>query len=166
MSSANLTIIKAAPKDIPLIQQLTYAVWPQTYKDILTPEQVNYMLHMMYSKEALTKQMNEGHQFIFVQEGDQFIAFASYAYYKPFVYKLHKIYALPDQQGKGIGKFLINYISVEIKPLGATALQLNVNRHNKAKGFYEKLGFKVIGEEDIDIGNGYMMNDSVMELSL
>lgn len=166
MSSADLAIIKAAQKDIPLIQQLTYAVWPQTYKDILTQEQVDYMLHMMYSTEALTKQMNEGHQFIFVQELNKFIAFASYAYYKPSVYKLHKIYALPDQQGKGIGKFIINYISGEIKPLGATALQLNVNRYNKAKGFYERLGFKVIGEEDIDIGNGYLMNDYIMELSL
>ena len=82
------------------------------------------------------------------------------------LYKLHKIYALPDQQGKGIGKFIINYISGEIKPIGATALQLNVNRYNKAKGFYEKLGFKVIGEEDIDIGNGYLMNDYIMELGL
>ena len=166
MSSIDLKIIKAAQKDIPLIQQLTHAVWPQTYKDILTQEQVDYMLQIMYSTEALTKQMNEGHQFIFVQEHNKFIAFASYAFYKPSVYKLHKIYALPDQQGKGIGKFIINYISAEIKPLGATALQLNVNRYNKAKGFYEKLGFNVIGEEDIDIGKGYLMNDYIMELSL
>ena len=166
MSVIDLTITKASAKDIPLIQQLTHVVWPQTYKDILTQEQIEYMLHMMYSTEALTKQMNEGHQFIFVQEANKFIAFASYAYYKPSVYKLHKIYALPDQQGKGIGKFIINYISGEIKPLGATALQLNVNRYNKAKGFYERLGFKVIGEEDIDIGNGYLMNDYIMELSL
>lgn len=166
MSSADLTIINADQKDIPIIQQLTYAIWPQTYKDILTREQADYMLHMMYSAEALTKQMNEGHQFIFVQEANRFIAFASYAYYKPSIYKLHKIYALTDQQGKGIGKFIINYISGEIKPLGATALQLNVNRYNKAKGFYERLGFTVISEEDIDIGNGYLMNDYVMELIL
>ena len=31
------------------------------------------------------------------------------------------------------------------------------------KEFYEKLGFTVIKEEDIDIGNGYLMNDYVME---
>jgi hypothetical protein len=41
-----------------------------------------------------------------------------------------------------------------------------VNRYNKAKGFYEKLGFKVIGKEDIDIGNGYLMNDYVMQLEI
>ena len=166
MSSANLTVVKASEKDIPLIQQLTYAVWPYTYKDILTQEQVDYMLNMMYSTSALSKQMNDGHQFIFIQEENKNIAFASYAYYKSSVYKLHKIYALPDQQGKGIGKFIINHITAQIKPLGATVLQLNVNRYNKAKGFYEKLGFKIISEEDSDIGNNYLMNDYVMELSL
>ncbi|MGZ8545109.1 MAG: GNAT family N-acetyltransferase, partial [Flavisolibacter sp.] len=46
---------------------------------------------------------------------------------------------------------------------GATVLRLNVNRNNSARSFYEKLGFEMIGEEDIDIGNGYFMNDYVME---
>ena len=49
---------------------------------------------------------------------------------------------------------------------GAVSLLLNVNRQNKAKFFYEKLGFTVIKEEDIDIGNGYFMNDYVMEKRL
>ncbi|QEC66031.1 GNAT family N-acetyltransferase [Panacibacter ginsenosidivorans] len=166
MSFENLTIVKAFERDIPLIQQLTYAVWPQTYKTILTQEQIEYMLNMMYSTSALSKQINEGHQFIFVQEENKSVAFASYGYYKPSIYKLHKIYALPDQQGKGIGRFIVNYVLSQIKPLGARGLQLNVNRYNKAKGFYEKLGFKVIAEEDIDIGNGYLMNDYVMEMKL
>ncbi|MEI9808163.1 MAG: hypothetical protein WDO16_09960 [Bacteroidota bacterium] len=38
-----------------------------------------------------------------------------------------------------------------------------MNRSNNAKLFYEKIGFIVIREEDIDIGNGYLMNDYVME---
>ena len=166
MSSANLTIVKATEKDIPLIQELTNIVWPQTYKEILTKEQITYMLNMMYSTAALSKQMNEAHQFILVKDGEEYVAFASYALIKPAVYKLHKIYALPNQQGKGIGKFIIDYITAEIKKVGATNLQLDVNRHNKAKGFYEKLGFKVVAEKDTDIGNGYFMNDYVMEMNL
>ena len=53
-----------------------------------------------------------------------------------------------------------------MKAKGATVLQLNVNRHNTAKSFYEKLGFAVIKEEDIDIGSGYFMNDYIMEKRL
>lgn len=51
-------------------------------------------------------------------------------------------------------------------PLGAKALQLQVNRRNNAKYFYEKNGFSVIKEFDFDIGNGYVMDDYVMEKQL
>ena len=53
-----------------------------------------------------------------------------------------------------------------MKAKGGTTLQLNVNRQNNAKEFYEKMGFAVIGEEDIDIGSGYYMNDYIMEKKL
>ena len=43
------------------------------------------------------------------------------------------------------------------------ALTLNVNRFNKAIDFYLKNGFKIIKEENIEIGNGFLMEDYVME---
>ena len=61
---------------------------------------------------------------------------------------------------------MLDYIIEEIKKSGAKALQLNVNRYNSAVHFYEKQGFKIIREEDIDIGEGFFMNDYVMELKL
>ena len=82
---------------------------------------------------------------------------------EPGMYKLQKIYVMPQNQGKGTGKFVITEILKAITRKGGTSLQLNVNRNNKAKEFYEKLGFAVIREEDNDIGNGYVMNDYVME---
>lgn len=165
-TATSLTITKAGIGDIDTIRSITYAVWPRTYEHILTPEQITYMLDMMYSPASLKQQMKEGHHFILVKENEQCIAFASYAAYLPGVFKLHKIYALPDQHGKGIGKYIIQHIAAAIKPLGAHGLQLNINRFNKARGFYEKLGFTVIGEEDIDIGKGYFMNDYIMELAI
>jgi ribosomal protein S18 acetylase RimI-like enzyme len=42
-------------------------------------------------------------------------------------------------------------------------IYLNVNKYNSAKFFYEKLGFTNVKEEVIDIGNGYVMDDYVME---
>ena len=50
--------------------------------------------------------------------------------------------------------------------MGATSLQLQVNRDNAAKSFYEKLGFVILKEADFDIGNGYFMRDYVMEKKL
>jgi ribosomal protein S18 acetylase RimI-like enzyme len=72
----------------------------------------------------------------------------------------------PMLHGKGFGTKLLDNIVEEIKPSGATTLLLNVNRHNRAKSFYERYGFKVVGEEDISIGEGYFMNDYVMEKTI
>jgi len=107
--------------------------------------------------------MEEGVEFILVYEGDHPAGFAAFSRIQPEIYKLHKIYVLPSQQGKGTGRFIIDGLIKTMKQNGATTLQLNVNRHNNAKMFYEKLGFLVIREEDVDIGNGYFMNDYVME---
>lgn len=162
-----LSVTKATSADIPLIRQLTFAIWPQTYSHMISQQQIDYMLEMMYSPAVLQKQIEEeGCTFIIVHEDGEPVAFASYEETEPATWKLNKIYILPSQQGKGTGTFIIHYIADEIKEKAAKALQLQVNRQNKAKDFYEKLGFKIIKTADFDIGNGYFMNDYVMELTL
>jgi GNAT superfamily N-acetyltransferase len=165
-SFKNITIRNALKNDIPLIHSLAHKIWPNAYKEILSPAQLQYMMELIYSEASLHKQFDTGHHFLIAEENKTPVAFASYNMLKPGIYKLQKIYALPQEQGKGIGKLLINYIIDEIKADGATSLLLNVNRHNKAKQVYEHLGFKVISEEDIDIGEGYFMNDYIMEKKL
>lgn len=161
-----IVIRKATSDDIQIIQDLTHAVWPVTYGKILSTQQLKYMLELIYSTTALQNQMQQNHNFLIVEEDKKPIAFADYGLLKDDVYKLHKIYVLPDQQGKSVGKILINHVIDLIKQQRATSLVLNVNRYNKAKQFYEHLGFKVISEEDIDIGEGYFMNDYIMEKTL
>ena len=157
------TIQKATEADIPLIRDLTFRVWPQTYSSILPQAQIDYMLEYMYSPASLQKQMNNGSQFIFVYDDEEPVGFAAYLSKGNGIYKLDKIYILPSKQGKGVGRFVIDQVIEEIKKHGATALQLQVNRDNKAKGFYERLGFVKIDYQDFPIGNGFFMNDYVME---
>ncbi|CAL1517016.1 GNAT family N-acetyltransferase [Chitinophaga sp. MM2321] len=154
--------------DIPVIQDLTEKIWRPTYQSILTPEQVDYMINQMYSTEALTKQITEqGHRFIILQDDKKPIGFASYsATDTPGVYKLHKIYLHPSYQGKGVGRFLLDTVARQTKALGAQILELDVNRLNKARYFYEKQGFSVYGEKNTDIGNGFLMEDFVMRKQL
>lgn len=164
-----IQIQKVGEESIPLIRELTYQVWPQTYAPILSASQIEYMLNLTYSEQALRAQIQQlGHQFIIAFENGVPMAFASYSQKEneAGVYRLHKIYLLPYSQGKGIGKKLIQYIQNDIKPGGAEILELNVNRFNPAKSFYEKLGFWVHCEEDIDIGAGYFMNDYVMRMKV
>lgn len=162
--STGIFIKEATEMDIALIQQLNSKVWPQTYKSILSKEQIDYMLDMMYTTESLLTQMKKGIQFIIIHDDNIPVGFASFYKIDKNTFKLDKIYVLPTQQGKGTGKFVVDYISNFIMNEGASALQLQVNKQNlKAKCFYEKIGFNVIEEADFDIGNGYFMNDFIME---
>ena len=161
-----LKIRMATSKDIPLIRELKFKVWPQTYAAIVSREQIEYMMEMMYSEASLLKQMNDGCRFIIAYDNNEPVGFASCQETEPSLFKLHKIYVLNSQQGKGTGKFMIEYLLNDIRQKGGSALQLQVNRHNKARNFYEKLGFVTIQEADFDIGNGYFMNDYIMEKKL
>ena len=154
--------------DINTIGFLAQQIWPHAYANILTAGQLDYMLNLFYSPSSLKTQMLEQkHAFIIIEEQEGPLGFASYSRLADSsTFKLHKLYILANQQGKGLGKAIVDFIVNEIKPQEATVLQLNVNRNNKAKNFYERLGFTVIKEEDIDIGNNYFMNDYVMEKKL
>jgi ribosomal protein S18 acetylase RimI-like enzyme len=161
-----LQIRQAGPKDIPLIRELANEIWPVTYGQLMEKEKLDYMLQLIYSEQSLLQQMEKGHEFILVSHVDDYVGFASSSMIEPGICKLHKIYVLPSEQGKGTGRFIIDFIIVRIKAQGAKALRLNVKRDNPAKTFYKRMGFAVIGEEDIDIGGGYFMEDWVMERSL
>jgi GNAT superfamily N-acetyltransferase len=81
------------------------------------------------------------------------------------VFKLHKLYLLPSEQGKGTGKLLIEEVSTQSKNLGGLILELNVNRGNKAVNFYKKQGFDV--QQTLDIPyHTYVLNDYIMRKAL
>jgi len=164
-----IQITTATHQDYSLIQQIAHQTWPHTFGTILSPEQIAYMLEMMYSIPALTEQIEEkGYTFLLAKEEDIYLGFAAYElnYQGLPKTKLHKIYILPEAQGKGLGKLLINTVADIAKQNQNEVLSLNVNRNNPAIYFYEKLGFTKVAEEDIPIGQGYLMEDFVMEKDL
>ena len=56
------TIRKATSADCGLIHKLAWQIFPETYKEILSKEQLDYMMDWMYSPKNLRKQMEEeGH---------------------------------------------------------------------------------------------------------
>lgn len=163
-----MKIIQANKSQLPLIAELAYAIWPSAYGEILSKEQLTFMLDKFYSLEALTEQLeNRNHVFLLIEENERFVGFASYeSNIENHKTKIHKLYVLPDTQGKGFGVQFINEIERRAKDLQNDILFLNVNRFNKAQHFYKKLGFEIAYEEDIEIGNGYLMEDFVMEKKL
>ena len=58
------TIKKATTNDIQLINEMAQIVFPVTYREILSKEQLDYMMDWMYSPKNLRKQMEEEGQIV------------------------------------------------------------------------------------------------------
>lgn len=151
--------------DILIIQELVRKVWPFTYKDILSQQQIDYMLEMMYSTSALTKQMQDDHRFFGLYSHETPVGFVSISTNNTQTI-LHKIYLDQSFQGKGFGKKLIDFVERKAIEERTNLIILNVNRYNPAVNFYKKCGFIIAEEVDNPIGNGYYMNDYVMHKAL
>jgi len=163
-----ITIQNAQLSDLAIIRELAEKIWWPTYKDIITDNQIEFMLSSIYSSESISKALiDQSQTFLLLNENDEPKAFASYGTWneQPDSWKIHKLYVLPASHGKGFGKDLLNEIKKRARSNGIATLVLNVNRQNPAFNFYQKYGFTVLREEDIPIGP-YWMNDFVMMLSI
>ena len=166
LPSSELIIRPATFTDIKFIRDIALETWPITYEAIIGKDQVEYMLGRLYNEAALEEQMKNHNYFFLALKNYMPIGFASFSKIEGSIYKLQKLYVLPSEQGTGTGLQLLSTVETVAKSMGGTFLQLNVNRRNKAKSFYEKNGFTVVREEDIDIENGFFMNDYIMQKSL
>lgn len=163
-----MTIIRdAVIEDIPLIRRLAQEIWPDAYGQLLSKEQLEYMLELFYSPSALESQMREGHRFLILEDNGAPQGFADFGEIDPpGTVKLHKLYVLPGGQGRGWGRQLLDQVIALSTALEGSAILLQVKRDNKAKHFYEKMGFRVLREVDIEIGGGYFMRDYVMQYDI
>ena len=155
-----LSFQAANPSDIPLIYQLAEKIWHAHYPDIITRQQINFMLQSRYSEEAIRQGMESGEKFFLAYQDDIPVGYASIEQKPEYCY-LHKFYLDVSKHRTGIGQQFFNYLLQHTDTTKPVKLQ--VNRQNiKAVNFYFKAGFTIQKAEDFDIGGGYFMNDFVM----
>ncbi len=162
-----MIIRKAAESDISAISELAEKIWWPSYRNIISDEQISFMLNDMYSAESLAEQMRSGIEFLIVEKENLPVAFAGYSLTNAEnqVYKLHKLYVLPTEQGRGTGRKLIEQVSSLATAKGGKILELNVNRGNPAHHFYRKIGFDIYQTVDISYHH-FILNDYIMRKDL
>lgn len=163
----SLSIRPAKQQDIPTISRLAEEIWWPTYRDFISEEQISFMLGEMYSAASLKQQLADGVIFLLALRDDVPVGFAGFSRTDETeqVFKLHKLYVLPSEQGKGTGKALVDEVSTLAKADGGKILELNVNRGNKAQHFYKKIGFDIHQTLDIPY-HSFVLNDYVMRREL
>ena len=162
-----MTAVREASRDdINLIQKIAHETWYPTYQEIISHQQIEYMLDLFYSKEALLANFNEGQRFFLAEESGEIAGFTA-VHHIHFetrqITRIPKIYILPIYQGRGIGNSLLQKVEELAVANGSVAISLNVNRKNLAQHFYKKAGFEIVASEDINIGCGWLMEDYIME---
>ena len=164
--SIALHIKEASKNDIAIIREIAHHTWPDAYGSYISKAQLDYMLDMMYSDNSLQDQMNRGHQFYIAEHNNIAIGFASASKEDDNACKLNKLYVLPTAQKTGAGKALLLQTIEFASSHDACCLYLQVNKQNNAQHFYSKHGFTIREASILEIGNGYIMDDYIMELKL
>lgn len=152
------------PADIDAVSALAARIWHAHYITMVTREQIDYMLEMMYSAASLKTQMENGHRFWLAEENGALTGYISAQAKQPGTWHIHKLYVDQDRARSGLGSALLAHAIAELQP---RELTLNVNRRNiKAVNFYFKHGFAIDRTADTDIGSGFLMEDFVMKRTL
>ena len=164
--SENIVLRPVSKEEYAKVRVLAETIWPVCYKDILSAEQISYMMDMMYSENVIGKEISEGVHYSFIEVSGEIAGYLAWGPWHSAVRtaKLHKLYLLPKMQGKKIGSFALEEVKKAASAAGFIRLRLNVNRRNSnAIKCYTNNGFTMVQLENNDIGNGFFMTDYVME---
>lgn len=147
------------------IQELADSIWRQHYTPIIGVEQINYMLDKFQSRQAICSQMAEGIDYYLVTyQGHS----AGYMALKPTMNSLFisKFYLDIGYRGRGIARHMLKRVNQIALSKKLSALELTVNKFNPAYQIYLKLGFENVESLQMDIGNGFIMDDYRMVKNL
>ncbi|MEM9017352.1 MAG: GNAT family N-acetyltransferase [Verrucomicrobiota bacterium] len=158
-----------APDEASQVRAMAVQIWPGAYDEILTSKQIDFMIEKMYRPETIQREIeNEGTLYRWVCLHEDRIGFTAFGPLDPLATApLHKLYLLPETQGKGIGKRTMEAIVDEVSSIGGRAVELRVNRNNRnAILFYERFGFRTVSDDVLPIGGGFVMDDHIMRFEL
>ena len=153
----------ACEADIPRIQALADEIWRRCYTEMIPPEQIQYMLHRMYSESTLRGELATGVCYWICELHSIDVGYLSMSA-KPGQCGavLHKIYVLPEYHGKGLGQRLLEHACETARAWRAQWVELRVNKANaRAQRAYQRAGFQKKETVVEEIGGGFVMDDFV-----
>ncbi|MDE5558616.1 MAG: GNAT family N-acetyltransferase [Ruminococcus sp.] len=150
------------------IAVLAEEIWHECFTDIISEEQIDYMVENFQSFKAMKNQViNQGYYYLAVRNDDELCGYIGVKPENDDRFFLSKLYLCKDMRGKGIATEMLRRVFGEARNIGKKSVYLTVNKHNThAIEVYKKTGFSVIESVITDIGGGFVMDDYVMEYKL
>ncbi|MER3376198.1 MAG: GNAT family N-acetyltransferase [Allomuricauda sp.] len=152
--------------DISVVADLAKIIWTEHYTPIIGAGQVNYMLNKFQSVKAIHDQVERGIAYYLMQLQDDFVGYFSFSIEENALF-LSKLYVLKSARGNGVARAALSFIQSKGQELGLKKIKLTVNKYNSnAIVAYQKMGFVNVASIVQDIGNGYVMDDYVLEKNM
>jgi ribosomal protein S18 acetylase RimI-like enzyme len=125
------------------------------------------MIEKFQSAETVKNQiLQDGYEYYLIQSDENPVGYIGIKLKDDDLF-LSKLYLLKECRGKGFGSEALAFIVGRAGQLHANSISLTVNKNNvNSIRAYEKMGFQNLGPIVADIGNGYVMDDYLMKLSL
>ncbi|GIO31280.1 MULTISPECIES: GNAT family N-acetyltransferase [Paenibacillus] len=161
----DLTLLQAeTEEDIASLADMASRIWFEYFVSIISKEQIEYMVEKFQSVAAIQDQTKrQGYEYYFMNVHGANIGYLGIKEEDGRLF-LSKFYILKEHRGKGYASQAMKLLTELCKKRSLGSIWLTVNRHNHSTiAVYEKKGFKTVRTQVADIGNGFVMDDYVME---
>lgn len=155
--------------DFGTVARLGDTIWRAHYGTMISLAQIDYMLAGRYAPERLRAYMDSDERWMWLLRVDDVpVGYCSCSLGESAdEMKLEQLYLSSAHKGKGLGGRMLRHVEEKTRAQGRSRLYLTVNKGNADSiAIYRKSGFVVREEAVFDIGNGYVMDDYVMEKRL
>lgn len=151
-------------KNISELALLASEIWHEYWVCILSNEQIDYMIEKFQSKNAINNQIkNENYVYFYIMFDDEKAGYIGLSKKTDYLF-LSKLYIKKDFRHKGIGTNSFEFIKDFAIKNNYSKILLTVNKYNKNTiAAYNKWNFKTVDSVVTDIGNGFVMDDYIME---
>lgn len=161
-----LTYERVTEQTIDTLAALANEIWHEYFPIILSGEQIDYMVEKFQSAPAMRQQLAEGYQYYLVHAGEEMIGYIG-VHPEDSLLFLSKLYLKKQYRGHGYGRKMLDFVVALARELNKSGVYLTVNRFNEHSiAVYHAAGFETVRTQVADIGNGYVMDDYVMQLAV
>ena len=154
-------------EDIQKVAILADEIWHQHYVPIIGQAQVDYMIEKFQSFPAMCTQIRtDGYEYFQIFSKDCLAGYIGIRVEETSLF-LSKLYIKKDCRGLGLASKAIGFLKNLCSERGLNRIYLTCNIHNHhSLAAYDRLGFKITDSVVGDIGNGFVMDDYLLELKI
>ena len=157
-------------EEVEALAHMAHHIWNEYWPALIGQAQTDYMVEKFQSLNAFrTDIADNGYEYWFIMddEGDtpRIIGYTGgHTESETNRFFISKIYLLKEHRGRGIAAAVTRFYKQLCRDRGLAAMYLTVNKQNQmAIRAYEKQGFVTIDAVETDIGEGFVMDDFIME---